>query len=71
MESSSIQRGGGPFDIIAEPILAHRWGKSVRTLQRLRARGDGPAWFAIGRSVFYRLEDVLAFEAAARQGGTR
>jgi hypothetical protein len=52
-------------NILTEALLAGRWGKSVRTLQRLRVAGEGPPWFAIGRSIFYRLNDILAFEAAS------
>lgn len=52
-------------NILPEAELAGRWGKSVRTLQRMRSYGDGPPWFAIGRTVFYRLNDILAFEAAS------
>lgn len=49
-------------DILPEADLAVRWGKSVRTLQRMRSTGGGPLWFAIGRTVFYRLSDVFDFE---------
>ncbi|MES2846557.1 MAG: helix-turn-helix domain-containing protein [Pseudomonadota bacterium] len=48
--------------------LATRWGKSVRTLQRWRALGYGPAWFNAGRSTFYRIEDVLRFERREQIG---
>jgi hypothetical protein len=60
-----------PFDprpVIREDGLAERWGKSTRTLARLRRRKCGPAWFRIGGTVFYRLEDVHAFEASLLQG---
>jgi predicted DNA-binding transcriptional regulator AlpA len=39
------------------PIL----GLSPVTLQQLRARGDGPPFFRIGRTVRYRLGDVIAW----------
>lgn len=54
-------------DILTADALAARWGKSVRTLQRMRDRNDGPPWFAIGRTVFYRLPDVLSFEEIEAQ----
>ena len=36
-------------------------GLSPVTLQQLRARGDGPPFFRIGRTVRFRLGDVLAW----------
>lgn len=61
---------GAIIDQTLEPLatsaaLSVRWNTSIRTLQRMRARGEGPPWFVIGRNIFYRTEDVLAFEVAA------
>lgn len=42
--------------------LGDRWGKTRQALANMRFRGDGPAFVKIGRSIFYRVEDVLAFE---------
>ena len=50
--------------ILTEKELAMRWGKSVRTLQRWRAAGVGPAYMQIGGSARYRVDQVLAFENA-------
>ena len=58
-----------PLDIVRERDLAERWQKSVRTLQRWRAKGYGPAHMLIGGSVYYRIDDILAFEARMRRGG--
>ena len=58
-----------PASLIRERDAAKRWSKSVRTLQRWRKTGYGPPFLVIGRSVFYRLEDILAFEARQRRGG--
>ena len=44
--------------------VAQRWSVSVRTLERWRAAGSGPAWLRLGSGVRYRLADVLAFEEA-------
>ncbi len=44
--------------------LARRWRISPRTLERWRWIGEGPAYLKLGGSVAYRLEDVLAYEAA-------
>jgi predicted DNA-binding transcriptional regulator AlpA len=39
-------------------------GLSPVTLQQLRARADGPPFFRIGRTVRYRLGDVIAWRDA-------
>lgn len=54
------------FSLVSEEDLAKRWHKSIRTLQRYRVEGTGPAWIRIGGSVIYHIEDVLDFENAAR-----
>ena len=46
----------------SEPELARHWGKSLRTLQRYRSEGTGPDFLKIGQSVFYRPQDITAFE---------
>ena len=56
-------------DLVPEDTLALRWGKSRRTLQRMRAAGDAPPYLILGRSVFYRQGDILEFEKHARRGG--
>jgi hypothetical protein len=56
---------------MSEQDVADRWQKSVRTLQRWRRDGYGPAYLRIGGTIHYRMRDVLAFEAASlcdRQG---
>jgi hypothetical protein len=58
-----------PLALIRDCDLADRWKKSLRTLQRWRAEGYGPAYLRIGGTIFYRLSDVLAFEAGVRRGG--
>jgi hypothetical protein len=70
--SETIQDRPTPHDasaLILDRVLAKRWNKSVRTLQRWRSNGYGPAYLRIGGTVYYRLADVLAFEAAVRRGG--
>ena len=53
-----------------EKELAARWGMTARTLQGWRAAGKGPSFIRIGeRSIFYREEDVLAYEATSVVGG--
>ena len=53
-----------------EKQLAERWGVSVRTLQAARIKGSGAPFIRIGRSVRYRLEDVLAYEKARLRHNT-
>lgn len=55
--------------LIPELALATRYGKSIRAMQRWRAKGYGPAFMRIGGSIFYLLEDIKAFEARMRRGG--
>lgn len=50
-----------------EKDLAARWGMTTRTLQGWRTKGIGPAYIRIGeRSIFYRAEDVEAYEESCR-----
>jgi hypothetical protein len=53
----------------AEPIClspkeaAAALSLGLRTLARLRERGEGPRWIAIGRSVRYRVSDLEISDA--------
>ena len=58
-----------PLDLVLERELARRWKRSLRTLQRWRAEGYGPAHIQIGVSIYYRIGDILAFEDLNRSGG--
>jgi len=52
-----------------ETELSERWDVTTRTLQGWRKTGKGPAFIRIGeRSIFYREEDVLAYEDACLVG---
>ena len=50
--------------LLCEQQLAARWGISIKTLQAQRWKGCGVAFIKLGRSVRYRLSDVVAFELA-------
>lgn len=63
------QSPSDPHAIIPERVAATRWMKSLRTLQRWRAEGYGPAYLRIGGAIFYRLSDIHAFEESHRHGG--
>ena len=58
-----------PPTLVTEKALASRWLKSVRTLQRWRQAGNGPAFLRIGGSVFYRNSDISVFEQRVRRDG--
>lgn len=69
METAQIPEiGDARTELVTEPALAARWHKSLRTLQRMRARMEAPPWLSIGRTVFYRHGDILAYEERVRQG---
>lgn len=55
---------------LTEHELAERLRLSVRTLQRWRWQGKGPAYLKLGRRVVYRLADVEAWEAANQRPGS-
>lgn len=51
---------------ITESELAERWALTTRTLQMWRKAGEGPAFVRLGpRTVFYRPEDIAAYEDEA------
>lgn len=54
---------------VTELELAERWGITTRTLQLWRKKGIGPQFIRLGeRSIFYRVSDVSAYEAAKIDG---
>ena len=48
--------------------LARRWRISERTLERWRWERHGPPYLRVDGRVCYRLEDILAYEAAQLRG---
>ena len=56
--------------LLTEHELAQRWSVSIKTLQNRRVTGGGVPFLKLGRSVRYRLADVVAFEEAARRVST-
>lgn len=52
---------------LTEAELAARWRHSLRSLQRWRSEGTGLSGVRIGRRVVYRITDIEAFEARARE----
>ena len=64
-----------PFGLAANRHLTQRelaglWRISVRSLERWRRKGTGPAWLRLGGRVVYRVEDVRSHEDAHRQNPT-
>lgn len=53
-------------ELLTPNQLAERWYTSPGRLANDRCAGIGVPYVKIGRSVLYRLDDVLAFEDAHR-----
>ncbi|MGO4524972.1 helix-turn-helix transcriptional regulator [Microvirga sp. 2MCAF35] len=47
---------------LTEKEVAHRQGRSVKTLQNQRVSGGGIPFLKLGGAVRYRLSDVIAWE---------
>lgn len=68
--STQIEAGSkGRIDLpdsrlLREEDVARRQGRSVKTLQNQRVTGGGIPFLKLGRSVRYRLADVVAWETA-------
>lgn len=45
-----------------ENMISRYPGTSRQSWAQARYMGTGPAFFKVGRKVFYRLEDVIAWE---------
>lgn len=56
--------------LLQERELAARWNVSVRTLQNRRVQGCSLPFLKLGRSVRYRLSDVVAYEESVRRHST-
>jgi Helix-turn-helix domain len=55
---------------LCQKLLAKRWGISHRTLENWRYRGHGLPFLKLGGKVFYKIEDVEAYEARQTEGGS-
>jgi len=66
-EDNEVDRSAGGSTCLTTRSLAERWDISMRSLERWRSEGYGPAWIVIGGSVRYRLCDVEAYEARHRR----
>ncbi len=57
-------------EFLSEYSLADRWNISIKKLQADRQKGTGCPYVKFGRSVRYRLDDVIAFEDSCRRTAT-
>lgn len=64
---SKIARLKAPT-VFNEKEVAARLGLSVKTLQNWRIAEKGPRYHKIGRSVRYRLGDIIAYEESLTTG---
>lgn len=62
-----LQTGG---HLLTEIQVAERQGRAVKTLRNQRVTGDGIPFLKLGRTVRYRLSDVIAWEEARICGST-
>jgi hypothetical protein len=59
-----------PDALLFSPETAYLAATSIRTLEAWRARGGGPPYVQIGRSIRYRRGDVLEWLAERRRTST-
>lgn len=58
-------------DLIAEHEYALQRGVSLRTVQRERAKREGPPFIKLGRKIFYRPAAIEAWLIAQEQSQPR
>ena len=68
-KSSDEQATAGRY-LSAREVSA-RLEVSVNQLWFWRSKGEGPAYYKMGGSVRYRLEDIEQFERDSKVGGAR
>ncbi|MCA1775709.1 MAG: helix-turn-helix domain-containing protein [Loktanella sp.] len=58
-------------NLLTETEFAEARGVHVRTIQRERARREGPPFIKLGRRIFYRREAIEAWLLAQEQAQPR
>lgn len=58
-------------DLLTEPQFAELTGRNVRSVQRERARREGPPFIRIGRKVYYRRASIEKWLIASEQSQPR
>ena len=53
-----------PDRLLHQADVSRRWRISPRTLEAWRHRKAGPPFIRVGRSIRYRLQDVLEYETS-------
>ena len=56
--------------LLDQSAVSLRLNVAVRTLERWRVVGFGPAWLKVGRAVRYRERDLDAWLASRERGST-
>lgn len=56
--------------LLDETAVAMRQGRAVKTLRNQRVTGDGIPYLKLGRTVRYRLSDVIAWEQSCLRRST-
>lgn len=56
--------------LTVEDMIARYPGTNRQSWNQMRYRGNGPAYFKVGRRVYYRPEDVHAWEEASTRTRT-
>jgi hypothetical protein len=67
--SSPQQNAGIPITFFTARDLAARWRLSIKTLERWRNEGSGPAFIKLQGRILYHPESILDFESRQTQGG--
>ncbi|MCK5778779.1 MAG: helix-turn-helix domain-containing protein [Rhodospirillales bacterium] len=63
-ESKKVHLSDDETALLTEKQLAKKWNVSIKTIQAWRFKGIGIRYVKIGRSVRFRLRDVLEYEEA-------
>jgi predicted DNA-binding transcriptional regulator AlpA len=61
-----IEQSESTLHWVDEKRVTELTGIAIQTLRNWRFQGTGPAYFKIGRSVRYRLSDIISYMDARR-----
>lgn len=59
-----------PFRMMRQRDVAEMLGMTESWVEQVRLRGGGPVYHKIGKSVRYRIEDVMAWVGEQRRSST-
>jgi hypothetical protein len=66
-----MQTTSKPTQLLTETDLAELTKRTKRTIQKDRLLGKGPQYLKLGRSVRYKLADVLEYLERCPRGGAQ